>query len=71
LVDGQMRFRRRDIDQHNGAMPINIPLKSKDRFLTLIADDSGDDIFSDWVIFGDPRLELSENVDSGHAAAQD
>ena len=70
LVDGQMRFRRRDIDQTNGAMPINIRIRGEDRFLTLMATDGGDDIFSDWIIFGDPRLELLESVDSAHDATR-
>jgi hypothetical protein len=58
LVDGQPRFRRREICGLNGAFPINIPLGENDRFLTLAATDGGNDIRGDWILFGDPQLDL-------------
>jgi hypothetical protein len=58
LVDGKIRFKRRDINIYTGAMPINIPLGPDDRFLTLVATEGGNGLRSDWIIFGDPRLEL-------------
>ena len=33
-------------------------IRDKDHFLTLAATDGGDGIHMDWIIFGDPRLEL-------------
>ena len=59
LVDGQVRFRRREINNYSGAMPVNIRIGKNDRFLTLVATDGGDTIAHDWIIFGDPRLELA------------
>ena len=35
-----------------------MPIYDKDRFLTLAATDGGDGIHFDWIIFGDPRLEM-------------
>jgi hypothetical protein len=58
LVDGKVRFKRREINMYTGAMPIGISLTDADRFLTLVATDGGNGIRSDWIIFGDPRLEL-------------
>ena len=58
LVDGQVRFRRREINGLNGAFSVAIPLDESDRFLTLAATDGGNGIDNDWIVFGDPRLEL-------------
>ena len=60
LVDGQSRFQRREVNSSSGAMPITVPLSENQRFLTLVATDSGKGtgIGGDWTMFGDPRLEL-------------
>jgi hypothetical protein len=59
LVDGRCRFRRREINQYTGAFSVLVPLTDGDRFLTLAATDGGDGISWDWIIFGDPRLDMS------------
>jgi hypothetical protein len=59
LVDGQVRFRRREINVYNGGFAVAVAIGEHDRFLTLAATDAGDDIGSDWSMFGDPRLELA------------
>jgi hypothetical protein len=61
LVDGQMRFQRRDISSANGEFTISVPICQRDRFLTLVATDAGNDIGNDWIVFGDPRLELASD----------
>jgi hypothetical protein len=58
LVDGQVRFKRREITHFIGAMPIHIPIADHDRYLTLSATDGGNSYQCDMVVFGDPRLEL-------------
>jgi hypothetical protein len=58
LVDGRMRFQRCEINRRSGVCRVAIPLRNADRFLTLAATDGGDIICYDWIIFGDPRLEL-------------
>ena len=58
LVDGDVRFKRREITHYNGAMAINITLDDNARFLTLASTDGGNGISYDWILFGDPRLEL-------------
>ena len=63
FVDGQVQFRRREINRYNGAMPIAIPINDKDRFLTLVATDGGNGYQHDHIMFGDPRLELAPAKD--------
>ena len=58
LVDGKERFSRCKINQSNIAMSIVIPIRENERFLTLAVTDGGDGFGGDWMIFGDPRLEL-------------
>jgi hypothetical protein len=58
LVDGQAQFRRRQINSTLGAMPVELPIRPQDRFLTLVATDGGDGIGMDFAMFGDPCLEL-------------
>jgi hypothetical protein len=58
LVDGQLRWYRREISGANGGSPIAISLDKEDRFLTLVGSDAGNGIHADWTMFGDPRVEL-------------
>lgn len=58
FVDGEVRFRRREITRFNGAMAVNIALGEHDRFLTLVATDGGNSYRGDLIMFGDPRLEM-------------
>jgi hypothetical protein len=59
LVDGRVAFRRREINATSGVFAIAAPLGKSDRFLTLAATDSGNGIDYDWIVLGDPRLELA------------
>jgi hypothetical protein len=68
LIDGQTRFRRREINGPNGGFAVALPIEEKDRFLTLAATDAGNEISWDWIIFGDPRLEM---LSTGAGAADD
>jgi hypothetical protein len=65
FVDGQVRFRRREINKYSGAFPIALPIRRDDHFLTLVATDGGNDIGFDWIVFGDPVLELSKAAQEG------
>ena len=59
LVDGQVRFRRREINGCSGAFKIVFPIAESDRFLTLAATDGGNTMAGDWILFGDPVLEMA------------
>lgn len=58
LVDGQIRFGRREINGALGGISIKLRIADQDRFLTLVVTDGGGDISGDWALFGDPQLEL-------------
>jgi hypothetical protein len=67
LVDGQVRFRRREINGCSGAFPILFPVADNDRFLTLVATDSGNTMAGDWILFGDPSLEMVTHEQKGES----
>jgi hypothetical protein len=58
LIDGQVRCQRRKINGLSGPFVVSIPITDRDRFLTLVSTDAGNDIASDWITFGDPRVEF-------------
>jgi hypothetical protein len=58
FVDGQLRFQRKKLNYHCGAIPIDIAIGDRDRFLTLAVTDGGHSIEYHWIILGDPRLDL-------------
>jgi hypothetical protein len=69
LVDGQVRYSSLSFREKGKAISIDIPLRSSDRFLSLVVTDGGDEdrpsvpgsrsTDSDWCVFGYPRLGLS------------
>jgi hypothetical protein len=70
LVDGKVRFQRRQINKTHGAFSVVIPIAEGDRFLTLAATDGGDGIACDWIIFGDPRIELRSDTAGTHVSSR-
>ena len=46
------------INRLNGAFSVAFPIRDEDRFLTLASTDGGNGVNADWIIFGDPRLEM-------------
>jgi hypothetical protein len=59
LVDGVERFTRYRISPSDGIAAMSVPIRPNDRFLTLASTDGGDGVAGDWIMFGDPRLELT------------
>jgi hypothetical protein len=58
FVDGNVRVEKTNINSTNAPVAIDIPLADTDRFLTLVSTDAGNGTYHDWIMFGDPRLEL-------------
>ena len=58
LVDGRLKLSRTRLRPQDGAVKVDIALGPKDRFLTLVSTDSGNDRNFDWMVFGDPVLEM-------------
>ena len=63
IVDGQQRFGREQVSDEDGELKISIVLDGRNRFLTLVATDGGQDFSDDEVVFGDPKLILVEDSD--------
>ncbi len=63
LVDGEVRFRRRQINGYSGGVPASVLLKENDRFLTLAGTDGGNGIGGDFIVFGDPCIEMTPASD--------
>jgi hypothetical protein len=59
LVDGEVRFKRREFNRYNGAVAVVVPVHDSDRFLTLAVTDAGNSYMCDQILFGDPKLELA------------
>ncbi|MBI1371027.1 MAG: hypothetical protein GC162_20530 [Planctomycetes bacterium] len=58
LVDGRMRFSRRNINALDGAIAVSVDLSDGDRFLTLAATDGGNGDGNDWTLFADAVLHV-------------
>jgi hypothetical protein len=75
LVDGDVRNRRHGVNGCTGAFSVIVAIGDKDRFLTLASTDGGDGISCDWIIFGDPKLEMtpiaaSSVISSSHSSTK-
>jgi len=64
FVDGRLRFHRPNLRGDGRGHRIEIPLTPSDRFLTLVTTDGGNGTGHDWLIFGDPRLQLVPTADA-------
>jgi hypothetical protein len=69
FADGQVRFKRREINCDTGAMRAVVPIKDSDRFLTLVATDGGNGVDNCSTIFGDPQLVMVSVEASANAAS--
>jgi len=61
LVDGQVRFSRKDVTIRDGAIELSVVLEPGDRFLTLVTTQGSDPWgnTNDWTLFGEPCLHTS------------
>jgi hypothetical protein len=56
FVDGTLRASADGIDHSRGGIRIDVGISPDERFLTLMATDSGNGISHDQIFFGDPRI---------------
>lgn len=61
LIDGRLKFHRNNIRITDAPISVNVPLASGDRYLTIVATDGGNGCDCDWIVFGDPVLEMGSN----------
>ena len=59
FVDGQERFKQKNINSYSGPAPIAVSISDQNRYLTIVSTDGGNGIGGDWIIFGDPRIEMT------------
>jgi hypothetical protein len=61
FIDGQMRHNRQAINSSHGPQTVELALHSSNRFLTLVATDAGNHTHYDWILFGDPCIDVELN----------
>jgi hypothetical protein len=70
FVDGQLKLKRLGLCRRDGTVRVDVELTPTDRFLTLVATDGGDGLAGDWLVLGDPVLQLvpaaSEKADGNN-----
>ena len=64
FVDGRLMWSSGLIGASAGVSRVEVALQPSDRFLTLVCTEGGDGRTSDWAVFGDPVLDVSEELDS-------
>ena len=58
FVDGRCDLRRGNIRCRVWCQVHNVAIRDHNRYLTLVASDAGNTCLNDWVMFGDPHLEV-------------
>jgi hypothetical protein len=59
LIDGRLKMSRTQLRPQDGPVKVDVELGPKDRFLTLVSTDGGNTSNYDWVVLGDPTLEMA------------
>jgi hypothetical protein len=67
LVDGQLRLGRRQLRPQDGLVHVDVALGATERFLTLASTWNGSTRNYDWVVLGDPVLDMAaeQSAESG------
>ena len=61
FVDGRLAWKSGVISDRSGVKRVDVPIRSTDRFLTLVTIEASDGRGSDWTVFGDPVLECLDS----------
>ena len=67
LVDGRLELKRTGLCSQDGPVTVNIKLDINSRFLTLVSTDGGNNTNYDWIVFGDPVLEMVTAKEKGES----
>jgi hypothetical protein len=59
LLDGVSRYQKERFTNQQATFVVDLPIAKTDRFLTLAAVDDGKEIDRDWILWGDPRLDMT------------
>ena len=71
FVDGRLKEKRENVRAADGPLKMDVKLSPSDKFLTLVSTDGGNGMMDDWVIFGDPVLDMAtrETADTADKSA--
>ena len=74
LVDGRLELKKENLKVDDAPVNMDVELGPNDQFLTLVATDGGNGMIDDWVLFGDPTLDMTppeaaETPDGGDGKA--
>jgi hypothetical protein len=70
LLDGKAKFVRQELRGWNAPISVAVSLNDHDRFLTLATTDGGDGHAWDWIVFGDPRIEMQTAADAADRSSR-
>ena len=70
VVDGQLKWSRKQLRPKDGAVSIDVIIGDADQFLTLVVTDGGNSTSLDWAVLGDPVLDLAPRTDLEEASAR-
>ena len=59
FVDGRLKLKRMQLRPKDGVVRVDVELSPDDHFLTLVSTDGGNGRAGDWVVFGDPVLDMA------------
>ncbi len=65
FVDGRLKLKRTQLRPADGTLKVDVELGPGDRFLTLVSTDGGNGTHCDWVVFGDPVLQMISTEPEG------
>jgi hypothetical protein len=54
-----LKFQRQQFRPRDGAFGLDVAIGPADRFLTLVSTDGGNGPLCDWVVLGDPVLQMT------------
>ena len=59
FVDGRLKFHHERLRPRDGAFRVDVEIGPDERFLTLVATDGGNGPVCDWLVIGDPVLQMT------------
>ena len=71
FVDGRLKFHRERFRPRDGAFRVDVEIGPDERFLTLVSTDGGNGPVCDWLVIGDPVLQMTSTDRNGAFHARD
>lgn len=72
FIDGRLAWVRKDIRHEDGAIDVEVPLDAESRFLTVVSTNGSRGQAYDWIVLGDPVLEMKPiNLDGKKKEGKD